>query len=277
MVGLEKQNGVNHADNNNSLKRNYKAIAASSAVSTAAILASLPISKIFPKYSKSLTKDEVVIVNNAADKVLNECTNLAKNGVKICDIKNVEQLTNLPKSIELLFNKDLQVSEGKNAFFSLKTKIGGDGKSIFINRDKLALQSFHEMGHAFNAYNSSFWSAMQKIRLPLARIIAPLIASLPIFTKKAEAKDGEELTAAQKFNNGLRKASPILAFAAMIPELAEEAKATQRGNAWAKKLLNSKLASKVCKSNAIAYFSYVLGAIGISASALVAMKIKDAK
>jgi hypothetical protein len=276
MTSMEKVNGLESTDNC-SYKKNFKAIAGSTAASMALSATSLPILNKAQKYSQKLTKDEVNLVNSAADKVLTECTNLSEKGVKIYDIKNVEKSTNLPKKIELLFNQILQVSEGQNAFFSIKTALGGDGKSILINRDKLSLSTFHEMGHAFNYHNTSIFRAIQKTRMPLTLIIAPMISLLPAFTKKAEAKDGEELTSGQKFKNTLRKASPALAFAAMVPTLAEEAKATQRGNAWAKQLLNSKLASKVCKTNALGFLTYAISAVGLSVASIIAMKIKDSK
>ena len=66
-----------------------------------------------------------------------------------------------------------------------------------------------------------------------------------------------------------------LAFAASLPMLIEEGLATQKGNAFAKKLLSPEFAKKVSKSNAVAYCSYLLAAVFGALGARVAVKIKD--
>ena len=145
---------------------------------------------------------------------------------------------------------------------------------VLINREKFPLAVFHELGHAFNFNNSSFWKALQKLRIP-GIVASGLISLFPAFTKDSKAQDGEELTGGQKFKNWMRKYSPALAFGAMTPMLAEEGMASVRGCKWAKSLLNKNLFNKVLKTNVVAYTTYLTGALGMSLAAFAAKKVKD--
>lgn len=146
--------------------------------------------------------------------------------------------------------------------------------SVVINKDKLSLAAFHELGHAYNFNNSKFWKAMQNLRTP-SIALAGAFALLPALVKEIKPKEGEELTTKEKINNGLRKASPALAFLSMTPMLLEEGKATLRGNKWAKELLNPEMYKKVAKSNRYGYFSYMATAASFALMAFVGKKVKD--
>jgi len=255
----------------------WAAIGAGTAAATVSSVASIPIIKGFTNISRNLSPENIAKVNEAADKIITNTTNLGQKGVKLVDKILSVKLTELPDMIEgLLGNTSLAISEGYNAAFIPKKTFHGSeiGNIITINRDKLSLASFHEIGHAFNYNNSSFWKAMQKSR-SWCMVIAGALALIPAITKESKSENGEELTAGQKFKNKLRNISPLLAFGAMTPMLAEEAMASIRGCKFAKPLLDKNLYSKVVKTNVTAYGSYLATAAGMALFAIVAKAVKD--
>lgn len=258
------------------IKGTLAAIGAGTAAQAASSLPSLLSLKGMTSISHNLPKDQVEIVNKAADDIVENVTNLGKKGVKIQNYCfGGLNLTGLPDCILELTNPMYATANGKNAAFLNKDLGMLAGKNtVLVNRDKLSLATFHELGHAFNFNNSAFWKTMQKMRTP-GMILAIAFALLPALTKEAKVENGEELTKGQKFKNGLRKASPALAFASMLPMLAEEGMASIRGCKWTKQLLDKNLFKKVLKTNLIAYTSYLAAALSFAAMAIVAKKVKD--
>lgn len=149
------------------------------------------------------------------------------------------------------------------------------GNSVLLSKEKFQTAGFHELGHALNYNFSNFGRFLQKCR-PVA-MFAPIVLGIyGAVTKKSKPKyEGQELSGKQKFNNFIRDNAGKLAFAASLPMLIEEGLATQKGNAFAKKLLSPEFAKKVSKSNAVAYCSYLLAAVFGALGARVAVKIKD--
>ena len=168
------------------------------------------------------------------------------------------------------------VGSGNSVMKELIKEAGLTENSIILNKDKMSLATFHEMGHAFNHNNSTIWKTVQGSSKVL-KLIAPFIALMPAFTKEHKAKEGEELTTKQKITNSLRKASPFLATAAVLPTVAEETMATIRGNKWAKEVFKDtpELAKKVAKSNKWGLVTYVVMAIATGFGAWAAKKVKD--
>ncbi len=243
---------------------------------------------------------------------LNDYQSYPKTALQTFDEKKFEQLANLVQ--QCIDNKDKKAAkqhfremfktsfdfastnairdtighstkEGKNAFFVGKIpnflkqafeNIGFKPNSINVNLKKLPLAAFHEMGHAYNFNNSTFWKSIAKMRQISA--FAPLIALIPAFTKDIKAQDGKELTAKEKSHNAIRKFAPLAAAATYIPTLMEEGKATLRGNKWAKEVFKDtpNLIKKVAKSNTWGMASYTLGAIGVALMGFIAKKVKDA-
>lgn len=264
-----------------SKKRNIKGSLAALGVGSIASVALTPLSLLgmngMVNFSKKLNQDEVQIVNKAADKIVSEVTNLGEKGVVIKDLRTpFINITPLPDWLMKIINPIFQIPEGKNAAFLDKDVPFTEFKKnmVLINREKLSLIVFHELGHAFNFNNSSFWKAMQKLRKP-CMAVSGLVALFPAFTKNSKAQEGEELTKGQKFKNWMRKYSPALAFGVMAPMLVEEGMASIRGCKWAKSLLNKNLYSKVLKTNVVAYTTYLTAALGMSLTAFVAKKVKD--
>ncbi len=261
-------------------KKNIGGSVLACCASEVAALSSLPFSLAIVskmgKNSREISKDSVSIVNKAVDEVLNKTTNLSKKGVKIIDFSKCK-----PTNGNSLLDKILEIQgdvngviKGKNALFLDKDVSSFTANSILINREKLSLATFHELGHAYNFNNSKFWKTMQNLRMPGLKILSAL-ALFNAFTKESKPEENKELSTSQKVKNNIRKFSPLIALLSGAPMLLEEGKATLRGNEWAKKLLNKDLAKKVSKTNGIAYFSYVSAVAAGVLSVFVSKKIKD--
>lgn len=276
MVRINKEVTYN-AEKTNDIVSSVAALTAASAVQSGILPAQLLGADKMSKISRTLDKDKVEIANKAADDVLNKLTNLGKKGVKIHNYQNAGiNITGLPDKILEVTNPLFATANGKNAFFTNKAIPAANlaKNTVVVNRDKLSLAAFHELGHAHNFNNSKIWKAMQNARTP-SMILASAFALLPALTKDIKPKEGEELTTKEKINNGLRKASPALAFLSMTPMLLEEGKATLNGNKWAKELLNPEMYKKVVKSNRYGYFSYMATAASFALMAFVGKKVKD--
>lgn len=145
--------------------------------------------------------------------------------------------------------------------------------SIILPKEGIAPAGFHEVGHAMNYNLSKVGKFLQNCR-PLMKL-APLIGIFAACTRKAEAKDGKELTSGQKTKNFIRDNAGALAFASYLPMLIEEGMATYKGQKYANKVLSKDLAKKVLKGNSIAYMSYLTVAASAGLAAHCAVKIKD--
>lgn len=276
MVRINKEVTYN-AEKTNDIVSSVAALTAASAVQSGILPAQLLGTDKMSKISRTLDKDKVEIANKAADDVLNKLTNLGKKGVKIHNYQKAGiNITGVPDRVLEITNPLFATAKGKNALFLNKAIPAANlaANSVVINKDKLSLAAFHELGHAYNFNNSKFWKAMQNLRTP-SIALAGAFALLPALVKEIKPKEGEELTTKEKINNGLRKASPALAFLSMTPMLLEEGKATLRGNKWAKELLNPEMYKKVVKSNRYGYFSYMATAASFALMAFVGKKVKD--
>ncbi|MBQ8635160.1 hypothetical protein IJX73_02290 [bacterium] len=260
------------------IKGSIKAQMAGAAVQITGVPLTMLLASQLPKGSKGLTKDEIKIVNDGAQKVLKDLTNLGEKGVEIIDAAGKTKLsTNFPKWLENMMLPLNSAIEGKNAFFtSIPLSMEIPGNSVLLNKNKLPLTSFHELGHAFNFNNSKLWKAMQSGRKG-GQMLASIFLLIPAITKNHKAKEGEELTGRQKFVNGLRNASPFLAAASMLPTLSEETMATLRGNKWAKDVFKDvpELAKKVAKTNKFGLATYAITAAMLGLATYVVKKVKD--
>ena len=275
MVSIEKNNNIPVKNTKTNNKGTVRAIGSVYLTQIATLPVGAVILNNMPRFSKNLSKDQVEIVNKAADKVVHEVTNLGKKGVKIENFTHAGiNLSGIPDKILELTNTAVGTAAGKNAAFCAKPLGKIAANTVIVNREKLPVATFHELGHAFNFNNSKFWGAVQKMRCPSMRLAA-LFAFLPALTKDAKAENGKELTKGQKFKNGLRKASPILAGLAMVPVLAEEGMASIRGCKWANQLLDKTLSKRVTKFNVAGFSTYVLTTAGIVLASLVGKKVKD--
>ena len=242
-------------------------------------LTALPAINKMSKLSTGLAKDEIEIVNKVAEQIVDN-TGLRKKGLEIIDYGGSSAVASgFSEKLMELVNPLIGTANGKNAFFTDKPlkamgEIIFDKNKVVINKEKLSLAVFHELGHAFNNNLSKGWKIVQKMRMP-GIMIASGLALFSAFSKKSKPEEGKELTKFQKVKNSVRDKSGLLAFTALVPMLLEEGMASIRGCKWAKQLLSPELAKKVKSTNLVAYTSYLATVAGLSLAAFAATKIKD--
>lgn len=244
------------------------AAAAGSAASSSSLVTTF-VPTVFEKLGVSADGNK--LIREAGEKAI-EMTGVKGKGVNINWIPSNGKNYSFIEKIKLMANP-LRMHEtieaGLNAGFQPLSN------RIIVSKDKNCFTVFHEIGHSINFNNSKFWKGIQKMRMP-----AMALASLPMlygaFSKESKAKDGEELTFAQKTNNFIRNNAGKISFATMLPVLAEEGMASIRGCKLANSLLPKGLAKNVAKGNALAYLTYLGSAAGLALGAYVAVKVKDA-
>ncbi len=159
------------------------------------------------------------------------------------------------------------IENGNNAIYARKS-----GK-ILVNIEKLGIAFFHEMGHAINYNQSKFWRGAQKARTPLAITGAVLPAVALCKRKKVEGeKPKNPIDRATTFiKNNIGKLTTLT----IVPIVAEELKASQRGNKMAEKLLSPEAFKTVKNTHKLSAISYISIAILAGLGANVANKVKD--
>lgn len=188
----------------------------------------------------------------SAENVKRVANDMVKNNnldvtVKYIAPENVKQMT---RTYGYGLENDFKtVAAGQNAFFSSENKLAVAPQS------KPSLIA-HELGHAVNA-KSKFWSALQKSRRYTP--YAPLAALL--LSKFLPNKDGSP--------NFVERNAGLLGFAAYLPTIIEEGKASLRGLSQAKTTLANEIKSGKINLNAlkrnyaVAWLTYVLAGVGL--------------
>lgn len=242
-----------------------------------------------PKLSAKMTK----LSTTSSDKFLREGikkavgengANLKKLGVELFDLSD-------PKQYETCIKKDTKALMKCKGFFDeilakgkavASTKVYKNGNracfrsrinSVLVNIEKRGLSAFHEIGHSINYNNSKFWKCMQKLRAPgmtLAAII-PFVGLLK--RKKVEGEEPKGII--DKTTTFIKNNVGKLTTLAFLPVVAEELKATARGNKLAKKFLSPEMFKKVRMNNALGGLSYVAAAVIAGVAAWGGLKIRD--
>ena len=158
------------------------------------------------------------------------------------------------------------IAQGENAsFYPVISK-------ILVNRDKLGVATFHEIGHSIN-FNGA---GLRKI-LALSRLSAkavPVIVGVGLVTPKREEGD-EYKNSIGKTATFIKNHCGLLAGLLMLPVVAEEGLASFNGAKLAKNLLNQDMYKSLNKFNTTAFGSYVLSALTIGVFASLAVYVKD--
>ena len=157
--------------------------------------------------------------------------------------------------------------EGKNACYIRKTN------GIYCNIEKRGLSGFHEMGHAINRNYSKFWNIMQKSRLLM--LFAPILA-LTAIVKRPKAEGEKPNGSFDKVTTFIKNNVGKLIMLAYLPTIAEEIKASVRGNKIAKQVLPHEYYKKVVKSTKLGGATYVLAAVFTAVAAVAGSKLCDA-
>ena len=233
---------------------------------------------------KALTDSEYGAVKNATSKIL-KVTGLDKKGVSILSAtaENSDAISKvlqkelsgnivtklMPERVKKFLSKILTntFTCAQNAAYTFKSK-----KLILPEGKKLSLAAFHEVGHAMNANLSTVGKLLQKIR-PLSILAIPISI---IALLKSPKKDGEKPQGiVDKTTTFVKNNAGKLTFLSFLPMLIEEGMASLKGNSLARKLLSPELASKVAKTNKIAYLTYLGTAIAAGLGVYIGTKIRD--
>ena len=240
---------------------------------------SLPALPAMSKMSNLSLASDSVEIKNALDKAL-ELSGMKDKGVKIIDYADTVTADSkvygfwnkLKKAFMYQFNPLDAAKKGKNAFFLAEHKLIGHNQ-IHINTKKLGTADFHEIGHSINYNTSKFWKLMQKARSPLMVIPALLTGIALCKRKKIEGEKPKGFF--DKVTTFIKNNVGVLSAGAMLPVLAEELKATSRGNKLAKQLLSPESYKKVVKSNRWGATTYALAVVGAGFAAHFANKVRD--
>lgn len=261
------------SSSSNRFSQNLKGAAIGTGAVIGANVALYPVLKAVTtkmrSYSNNLTDDEIKEVRAKASNVLkntglqdkkvtvnwysDEAWKAAKEkakAIKITNLKTFKEKINL-----------LRLSRSRGFFVRKQNKVMMLGKGSYLS-------VFHEMGHAMNRHFGKLDKVAQKFKsakylaLPII-LYALLKPSKPNITKENKEKDF--------IKNNFGK----LTFAAFIPVLYEEGRASIRGWKEAKKVLTQELYAKTVKQGKFGFLTYLFEAVSVSLGAYAAFKIKD--
>lgn len=205
-------------------------------------------------------KDKVEIINFSSTKDYKNIAQIFK------DIFKNKSLNLYQKYTEMMH---APIKEGFNACFSPILN------KVMINTEKIGLAGFHEIGHAMNFNNSKFWKSLHMCNaLKVPSILMGLFTSIALLKRKKV--DGEQPQGFfDKAATFIKENIGKLTLLGMVPVVAEEVKATMRGNKLAKEILSPENYKKVVKLNRYGATTYVGLALLMSGGAYLANKIKD--
>lgn len=159
------------------------------------------------------------------------------------------------------------LTNGNNACYLPKAN------KVVVNLEKLGTSAFHEIGHSMNRNASKFWKVMQKVRTP-SMLLAGTVPIIGLFKRK-KVEGEEPKNVVDKATTFIKNHCGVLTTAAFVPVVAEELKASQRGNKLAKQLLSPENYKKVVKSNRLGAASYILTALVAGVGAFVASHVRN--
>lgn len=262
------------------------------AVTTAGIAASAivlaPMTPVGRLYVNGVRNLNTNVDKNELRAAIDEALSSSNTGTKILDFSN-----KTPREIQKLYNDFLSQQEKnipKKEFFNKLKKVtlkrvlapyvnGNNagffsGKNrIFVNVDKFGTAVFHEIGHAINYNSSPFWKVIQKMRVPL--VYAPSAFLMVSLFKRKKLEGEEPKNGFDRATDFIKNNAGKLSMLAMVPVIAEELKATLRGNKMARKLCSPELYKKVVKTNTLGAITYISAALLTGLSVYAAGKIKD--
>lgn len=160
-----------------------------------------------------------------------------------------------------IIHKDIK--SGMNACYVPSLKL------VKLNANKASLSGFHELGHAMNHLNSKTGKFLQLCRKP-GYVLAGLMGTVALFSRR-KPKESDS-----GFMDFIQNNCGKIAFASILPTVAEEALATHKGMKLAKESgLDDKLLKNLRKFYGKAWLSYVGYAIATGLSVFAASKITE--
>ena len=144
-----------------------------------------------------------------------------------------------------------------------------DAGQVVLNSEKATISGFHELGHAMNHLQSKFGKLLQKARVP-GYYIAGLMGTVAILSRRKP--EGAPRNAWDWVQDNCGK----IAFAAMLPTVAEEALASHKGIKLAKSVgLSQHVVNNLKKFYGKALLSYLGYALVTGVSVYAASKITE--
>lgn len=207
---------------------------------------------------------------------------LAKKGVEFVNVKNMSDLAGLEKSVPNWIKKipvlnkfsEIQMKgmkssivNGNNACFAPKIN------KIFVNSEKMAYASFHEMGHALNKHTKGIGKILAKTRQPAAILSA--VALLTAICKRKKVDGEKPKGIIDKTTTFIKDNCGKLAFLGMLPTVLEEGLASYKGAKLAKEVLSEKNYKLMNKFHGKAWLTYAALAVGTTAATIIASKVRD--
>lgn len=140
---------------------------------------------------------------------------------------------------------------------------------VILNSEKATISGFHELGHAMNHLKSKFGNILQKARVP-GYYVAGLMGLVAITSRRKP--EGAPRNTWDWVQDNCGK----IAFAAMLPTVAEEALASHKGIKLAKSVgLSQPLVNNLKKFYGKALLSYLGYALLTGVSVYAASKITE--
>lgn len=271
------------------------------AVTTAGIAASAivlaPMTPVGRLYVNGVRNLNTNADKNELRAAIGEALSSSNTGTKILDFSNKKMKSLTPREIQKLYNdflsqqeKNIPMGEFLNKLKALNKKVtlkrvlapfvNGNNAGffsaknrIFVNVDKFGTAVFHEIGHAINYNSSPFWKVIQKMRAPL--VYAPSAFLMVSLFKRKKLEGEEPKNGFDRATDFIKSNAGKLSMLAMVPVIAEELKATLRGNKMARQLCSPDLYKKVVKTNTLGAITYISAALLTGLSVYAAGKIKD--
>ena len=213
-------------------------------------------------------------VNKITNSFLNPANNKNMNPkTKICGKHEINSEQNYLKKLSIDFKKYIfqrkisKIADGKLASCS------PGHRTILIPAKGRNLTVFHEIGHALNTHPNTINKLLkQSHKLSLLRL--PII--LTALCKNKKAPEEQPKGCLDKATTFIKNNAGKLVFATFIPLLFEEGLASIRGYQQAKKYLKPELAKKLPPAYALAFSTYLAGAIISGLGIHLGVKVRDA-
>jgi len=231
-------------------------------LASAAVMGALPyFSKPFARQMKSEHSNNN-LYRDAFFKSI-DISGLKDSGVTFQNMKfSPEEIRKIGTPLESeILHKDMKA--GMNACYVPSLK------QVRLNADKATISGFHELGHAMNHLKSKTGKILQMCRKP-GYAIAGLMGTVALFSRR-KPKESDS-----GFMDFIQNNCGKIAFAAMLPTVAEEALASYKGVKLAKQAgLDDKLLKNLKKFYGKAWLSYAGYAIATGLSVFAASKITE--
>lgn len=252
--------------------RNTGAVIAGANTAGLVAMAQMPFVNYGLNKMRKLNLDvDTVEISKGLDKAL-EVSKMKNAGVKIVE----PEFRTMPLSKNKFLDKIVELQQpaigatrGRNAVFYM------DGSNrIMLKKSKMGTAGFHEIGHAINRNTSKFWKTMQNMRYPGMALTSVILLTALLKRKKAEGEEPKGIF--DKATTFVKENAGKLSMLVSLPMLAEELKASSRGNKLAKQVLSPELYKKVAKTNKYSAMVYISGTLVAGLAGYLASKTRDA-